>query len=272
MKSILQYSLFLLSFAFSSFAQAAADDSTYVIRPNDTISLLVYEEPDLSVQVNVLQTGQASFPLIGSVEVGGLSVDAAATKITELYAKDYLVEPRVTLTVDKYATDYISVIGAVKQPGQIPIPLSGDLDLGSAVASAGGIIENADQNNIQLVRAAGGTTTYSLAQIQGSAGRTKLKSGDRVIVNESQYVNRFVRVLGKVNKAGAIPFPIDGRLDLVSAIAMAGGMNEMANQKKVRITRGSTVKEINFNDYSREGAKPYYLQPDDIITVPERIF
>ena len=265
--------LFLFLAALCGPLHAQGAGSTYIIRPNDTISLTVYEEPDLSVQgVRVLQTGQASFPLIGSVAISGISVTAAAEKIRELYAKDYLVEPRVTLTVDDYATDYISVIGAVKQPGQIPIPVSGHLDLGSAIATAGGLTENADQTNIQLIRASGATSSYTLTAIQGAAGRTKLNSGDRVIVNESRFVNRFVTVLGRVGKPGAVPFPIDGRLDLVTAVAMAGGLTELANPKKVTISRGNKVTEIDFRDFSQRGGKPYPLQPDDIITVPERIF
>ena len=158
---------------------AGTDDVTYVLRPNDTIRLAVYEEPDLSVQVRILKTGQASFPLIGSVEIGGLSVSAAAAKIRELYAKDYLVDPKLTLTVDEYATEFISVIGAVRNPGQIPMPVSGQLDLASAMATAGGLAETADANSIQLVRASGTTSTYSMAAIQGEAGRVKLGPGDR---------------------------------------------------------------------------------------------
>ena len=134
---------------------AAKEDSSYILRPNDTISLSVYQELDLSVKVRILKTGEASFPLIGSVEVGGLSVAAAAAKIRDLYAKDYLVDPKLNLTVDEYATEFISVIGAVKIPGQIPMPVSGHLDLASAMATAGGLLENADANSIQLVRASG---------------------------------------------------------------------------------------------------------------------
>lgn len=247
-------------------------DETYVLRPSDMVKLAVYEEPDLSVQVRILKTGQASFPLIGSVEIGGLRVAAAVEKIRELYAKDYLVDPKITLTVDDYATDFISVIGQVKQPGQIPIPQSGVLDLGSALATAGGVTENADSNSIQLVKASGATQIYTLASIQGAGGRTKLQSGDRIIVNESRYVRRFVTVLGRVSKPGAVPFPIDGRLDLVTAIAMAGGVTEMANPKKIKINSKGKVREVDFRAVSQGGGDPIILQPDDIVTVPERLF
>ena len=254
------------------FVHAAPEDGTYILRPNDTIRVAVYEEPDLSVQVRILKTGQASFPLIGSVDVGGISVSAAATKIRDLYAKDYLVDPKLTLTVDEYATEFISVIGAVKNPGQIPMPVSGNLDLASAMATAGGLAENADSNGILLVRASGTTSTFSMSSIEGGSGRIKLESGDRVIVNQSAFVGKTVTVLGQVGKPGPLTFPMNGRLDLVNAVAMAGGLTELANPKKVSINRKGTVTVVDFREISQRGDRPFLLQPDDVITVAERLF
>lgn len=248
------------------------EDVTYVLRPNDTIRLAVYEEPDLSVQVRILKTGQASFPLIGSVEVGGLTVAGAAARIKELYLKDYLVDPKLTLTVDEYATEFISVIGAVKVPGQIPMPVSGHLDLASAMATAGGLAENADVNGIQLVRASGTSSSYSMSSIQGEAGRIQLSPGDRIIINQSVFVGKTLTVLGQVGKPGPLTFPLNGRLDLVNAIALAGGLTDLANPKKVTINRKGTVTVVDFKAISQRGDRPLILQPDDVVTVAERLF
>lgn len=245
---------------------------SYSLRPNDTIRLAVYEEPDLSVQVRILKTGQASFPLIGSVEVGGLSVSDATRKIRDCYAKDYLVDPKITLTVDDYATEFISVIGAVKSPGLIPMPVSGHLDLASAIASVGGLAADADLNKIQLVRAAGAIASFSMVAIQGASGRIQLAAGDRIIVNQSAFVGKTVTVLGQVGKPGPLPFPLNGRLDLVNAVALAGGVTEMANPKKVSINRKGEVTQVNFKEISQRGDRPLWLQPDDVITVAERFF
>jgi polysaccharide biosynthesis/export protein len=266
----LRLMLFLLLTATAFGAEK--DDATYILRPNDTIRLAVYEEPDLSVQVRILKTGEASFPLIGSVEVGGLSVTAAASRIRELYAKDYLVDPKLTLTVDEYATEFISVIGSVKSPGQIPMPVSGRLDLASAMATAGGLAENADANNIQLVRASGTTSNFSMSSIEGASGRIQLAAGDRIIVNQSAFVGKSLTVLGQVGKPGPVAFPLNGRLDLVNAIALAGGLTELANPKKVTINRKGTVTVVDFKVISQRGDRPLMLQPDDVITVAERLF
>ena len=276
LKNSMSFSSLLCLILFALVSAAAfgveKEDATYTLRPNDTIRLAVYEEPDLSVQVRILKTGQASFPLIGSVEVGGLSVVAAATKIRELYAKDYLVDPKLTLTVDEYATEFISVIGAVKIPGQIPMPVSGRLDLASAMATAGGLAENADANGIQLVRASGTTSNFSMSSISGVSGRIQLEAGDRLIVNQSAFVGKTMTVLGQVGKPGPIAFPLNGRLDLVNAIAMAGGLTELANPKKVTISRKGNVTTVDFKAISQRGDRPFLLQPDDVVTVAERLF
>jgi polysaccharide export outer membrane protein len=248
-------------------------DSTYILRPNDIIRLDVYEEPDLSGAVRILKTGHASFPLIGSLEISGLSVKAASAKIRDLYAKDYLVDPKLTLTVQEYATDFISVIGAVRNAGQIPIPVSGNIDLAAAMATAGGLSETADSNSILLVRASGENATYSMPSIvNGPNGRIKLEAGDRIIVNQSDYVGKSLTILGQVGRQGPIPFPVSGRLDLVTAIAYAGGLTDLANPRKVTINRKGRVIILDYREISQRGDQPFLLQPDDIVNVPERLF
>ncbi len=250
-----------------------SQDSGYILQPNDTLKLDVYEEPDLTCSVRILKTGEASFPLIGSLKISGLSVSAAASKIRELYAKDYLADPKLTLTVSDYSTQYITVVGAVMTPGQIPIPVSGDLDLVSVMARAGGLAANADANAILLARASGTTSRFSMAEIQsGNAGRIKLGAGDRITVSQSIYVGKTITILGQVRTPGPLPFPVDGRLDLVKAVAMAGGLTDLANPRKITINRKGKISVVDYKAISQQGDQPLLLQPDDILTVAERIF
>jgi polysaccharide export outer membrane protein len=255
-------------------AALAADkeEATYILRPNDVISVAVYEEADLCVQVRILKTGQASFPLIGPVQISGLTISAAAERLRELYAKDYLVDPKLNISVTDYATEFISVIGAVKSPGQIPMPVSGHIDLVTAMTSCGGLAETADANGIRLVRASGAISTYTMDAIQGASGRTQLAAGDRIIVNQSAFIGKTFAVLGQVSKPGPLPFPVKGKLDLVNAIAIAGGLTDLANPKKVSINRKGTVILVDFKAISQRGDRPFLIEPDDVITVAERLF
>ena len=255
-------------------AEIKPTEATYVLRANDVIRLDVYEESDLSTTVQILKTGQASFPLIGSVEISGLSVSAAASKIRELFiSEEFLVDPKVTLAVSSYATEYVSVIGEVRSPGQIPIPVSGKLDLATAMATCGGPSPSADVNRIMLVRESGPPSAFTMASItSGASGRVELAPGDRIIVSQSAYVGKSITVLGMVGKPGPMPFPTSGKLDLVQAIAFAGGLTQMANQKKVSINRKGTVTVVDYKEISERGDRPYPLLPDDIVIVAERIF
>ena len=78
-------------------------DANRVLRPNDLIRVEVADEPDLSLNVRILKSGEVSLPLLGSVKIAGLSVKAAAAKIRDLYAKDILNDPKVTLTIRAFA-------------------------------------------------------------------------------------------------------------------------------------------------------------------------
>lgn len=251
---------------------AAATDAAYILRPKDTIKLEVYQEADLSVEVCILKTGEASFPLIGSVPIAGLSVGAATEMIRARYLKGYLNDPEITLSVKEYAAEFISVIGSVKIPGQIPMPSSGRMDLASALATAGGLAPDADENGIRLVRASGTAADFTMAAIRGASGVTQLAPGDRVIVNKSPFTDKKVSVLGHVVKPGPIAFPSSGKLDLVNAIALAGGITGLANPKKIMINRKGTTTTVDFNEISQRGDQPLLLQPDDVITVSKRLF
>lgn len=250
---------------------AVTEKSSYVIKPNDVIKLAIFNEPALATQTKVLQTGEAMFPLIGPVKIAGLSISDSIEKIRALYDADYVVEPKVTLTVDEYALQEVSILGAVRRPGQVPIPVSGKLDLSAAIATAGGLAESADPASISLERSGGQLSVYSLAAIQ-RGNKVQLSPGDRIIVGESRFLNKTVTFVGQVRTGGAIPFPLDGNLDIVTAVARAGGFTDMANAKKVNVNRKGNIIVVDVKDMSSKGAKMFKLEPDDIITVPERLF
>ena len=221
-------------------AQAAANlRETYVLRANDTVRLSVYEEPELATEVTILKTGQASFPLIGTLEIEGLSLTEASDQIRARYAADYIRTPMVTLTVVEYATEYVSVIGQVSQPGKVPIPQVGQLDLGSALASAGGITDSADPKNLQWISAAGESRVFALTEIQGESGGIVMTAGDKLVVHESVFARSEFSVLGEVSKPGSYPIPKSGKMDLSSALAMAGGLNEFADASAIKLVKAT---------------------------------
>lgn len=85
-------------------------------------------------------------------------------------------------------------------------------------------------------------------------------------------MNKSVTFVGQVRTSGSISFPMDGDLDIVTAVARVGGFTDLANPKKVNVNRKGVIIVVDVKDMSSKGAKIFKLQPDDIITVPERLF
>jgi protein involved in polysaccharide export with SLBB domain len=159
----------------------------------------------------------------------------------------------------------------VNIPGHILIPASGKFDLASAIATAGGLAPTADPGSISLLRASGETSRHTFAGIQ-KGGVVKVGAGDRIIVGESRYLNQTVVFVGEVRTAGPIPFPLDGNLDIVMAVARAGGFTDLANPRKVSVNRGGVVTVHDVKDMASRGNNAFRLESNDIVTVPERWF
>lgn len=252
----------------SAFAKA---ETKGVIKAGDSIKMEVFNEEELTTRTKLLQSGEAVFPLIGSVNLSTLTIQQATDKITELYAKDYLVSPKVSLTIEEYAVVYIDVMGSVTTPGRVPLPSIGNLDLSMAIASAGGLTASADPDGIEVVGADGGRRTFSAGSLKSNGG-VQLKAGDRVVVAESRFSGKILTIRGQVKKPGPMRFPVNGKLDLVTAIALAGDLTDLANQRKITVTRGDKSFTVDLREYTSDTSKRFYLQPGDLINVPERLF
>ncbi|MFC7338073.1 polysaccharide biosynthesis/export family protein [Haloferula chungangensis] len=264
----------LLASTFLILSSCAEDESTAAgpkLKIGDSISMAVYKQSDLTTSATISKSGEVSFPLIKNVKLEGLSVVEATEKIRSLYAEKYLVDPSVTLEVTNYSSERITVTGAVRGPGQFDIPGTGKYGLTAAIAAAGGLDARADRDRIVIYRASGRQETYS-EDVLSTDRHIPLGSGDRVVVMESPFLNKRVSVLGKVGRPGPVAFPLDGKLDILTAIAGAGGFTPLANTKKVKINRGGQIIMIDVKALGEAGNKPFYLKEGDIVNVPERLF
>lgn len=124
----------------------------YVLRPSDILQVKIYKEEDLTREVSVSQEYTVSLPLIGNVSVKNRSVRQIEEMIRQLYERDYLVNPQVTLIVLKYAERAVNVIGSVNSPQAVPFPPERGLTLLEAVARAGGFSRLADRSKVKIIR------------------------------------------------------------------------------------------------------------------------
>ncbi len=126
----------------------------YVLRSNDQVAIEVFGEDDLRTNTRLNGEGNLSLPLLGSVHLGGLTLAQAATKITELYGHDYLVNPRVNVTLVGYAKRRFTILGQVNRPGSYEMPEGSPdgVDLLEAIAMAGGYSRIAAPERISVRR------------------------------------------------------------------------------------------------------------------------
>ncbi len=126
----------------------------YVLSPNDQVAVEVFGEDDLRTNGRLNGEGNLSLPLLGSVRLSGLTLTQAAARLTELYAKDYLVSPKVNVTLVGYAKRRFTILGQVNRPGSFEMPdgSPGGIDLLEAIAMAGGYTRIAAPGRISVRR------------------------------------------------------------------------------------------------------------------------
>ena len=150
----------------------------------------MFQEPDLQRQVRVTDGYDLALPLIGVVNVRGLTVHKAEELIRNLYNARYLVNPQINITVLEYAKVTVNVLGAVNSPGTIIIPPEQPLKLLDAITRAGGFSRLADRKHVKVSRlAADGRTATSIVNADEIIQSTTpdswlLQKGDVIYVPE----------------------------------------------------------------------------------------
>jgi polysaccharide export outer membrane protein len=132
-------------------------DSVWVLRPNDIISMTVYQEDDLSARTTIDVNGMVMLPLLGQVNIGGLTLDHATARIQQLYDKDYLVNPQVNLVVEQFASRKFSVLGQVQRPGSFDFPQNEPMNLLEAIAISGGYTRLGAPSKVSVRRVENGS-------------------------------------------------------------------------------------------------------------------
>ncbi len=173
-KLIITLSLSIMMFL--SFNTTAEDSENYKVSTDDEISITVFNEPDLSVNKTKIGTnGSISIPLIGQINVKGLSVTDIEKKITTLLLNGYLKKPNVSVTITEYRPFYIN--GEVKRPGSYPYRK--DLTIEKAITLAGGFTERASKTSISLVG------ELDKRFVKAVSLKDTVKPGDVITISES---------------------------------------------------------------------------------------
>lgn len=270
--------------AIALFLSAACHVSCdeYRIDAEDVLSITVYDQPDLESKVRVTAQGEITFPLVGAVKVKGLTVSEVESRLAQLLEADYLVNPKVSVFIEKYHVKKVSVLGAVEKPGVYELSSEKPSTVLEAIAMAGGLSKNASLADARIMRVEGGkeeTIPVDLTAITKYSEKQRdiaLRAGDVVFVPEGYYQ---IFVLGAVEKPGSYELSKEKPTTALEAIAMAGGFSKVAAQNDTKVIRkdanGSeeTIR-VRAADITQKGEKDkdIPLQPKDVVFVPESFF
>ncbi len=250
----------------------------YRICANDLLDISVYSELDLTKTVRVTADGAISYPLLGNISVKGLTAKELETKITELLAADYLVNPQVSVFIKEYAK--ISVLGQVRSPGAYELKTG--LTVMDAIALAGGFTNQANALDVKLVRIKGNekeSISINANEVIAQGAKEKdiaLEPGDLIVVGELSEASQYVLLLGRVRSPGRYVFKKG--MTAIEAIALAGGLTETAAANGTKIIRTQngekTTIKVPVGSILQGGDKTndVPLEPDDAIVVPESFF
>lgn len=257
----------LLAAALPQWTHAADAKVDYIIGPGDVLRINVYQNPDLTLETRISESGTISYPLLGNVKLGGLSIAEAEKSIaTGLLKGNFLKQPQVNLQLLQVRGNQASVLGMVNKPGRYPIEVTG-LRLSELLATAGGIAPTG--SDIATLTGVRGGKQFRKQIDIGQLLSTGSLQDDPVIENgDSVYVNRMpmVYVYGQVQRPGSMR--VERGMTVMQVIANGGGLTLRGTEKNIKLHRrdaSGTVaeKEAPLNDLVQEG---------DVLFVRESLF
>ena len=239
----------------------------YVLGPGDVLKVTVYQNADLTLETRVSETGAISYPLLGSVKVGGLSVNAAEKLIADgLRNGNFLKAPQVNVAVVQVRGHQASVLGLVNKPGRYPIEVAG-LKLSDLIAMAGGVATGGSEI-VTLVGTRDGKGFRQEVDLPSLFGASS-KTDDPVVLNgDIIYVDRVPTfyIYGEVLRGGQLR--LERGMTVRQALAAGGGVTQRGTQKGMKLHRRDADGNVKILDATMEMP----LQPNDVIYVRESLF
>jgi polysaccharide export outer membrane protein len=250
-----------------SSASGMAEAAGYRLAAGDLVRITVYQNPDLTLESRLTDTGTLSFPLVGVLQLGGLGIAAAERRVAEALRQGQFVrQPQVSIALLEVRGHQASVLGQVNRPGRYPIEVT-TLRLSDLLALAGGTspggadrVVVAGLRDGQPFRA-----EVDLPSLFGPDGRERdlfVRHGDTVWVDRQPQFY----IYGQVQRPGALR--LERGMTLMQALATGGGLTPRGTDKGIRIHRRGadgrmSVLRLSMHEPVLEG---------DVVHVAESLF
>jgi polysaccharide biosynthesis/export protein len=258
--------LVLVAMALYS-AGAGAQEKDLPLGAGDLIRITVFQNPELTTEARITESGTVTFPLLGEVQVGGLSTVAASGRIAQrLKNGGFVLQPQVSVNVVQFRSVQVSVLGHVARPGRFPIE-DKNYKVSDLLAMAGGITPDG-ADIISLATSRSGKEERIQIDIPAV-----MKGGDaardlQVANGDVLYVPRapMFYIYGEVQRPGQ--YRVERGMTVLQALAVGGGLTQRGTQRGVTLKRrGSGGGVIE----TRPGLEQR-LQAEDVVYVRESLF
>ena len=246
---------------------APPGNSDYRLGPGDAIGVQVYQSPDLSVDARVSESGVISYPLVGSVQLGGLTISEAEKKIADaLRVGRFVKAPQVNIVLRQVRGNQVAVLGQVNRPGRFPLETF-NTRVSDMLAAAGGTTATGDDVLI-VTGQRDGKPFRQVVDIPGlflnekAANDIVLSGGDTLYVNKAPVFY----IYGEAQRPG--PYRIERSMTVMQALAQGGGPTVRGSENRLRLhRRDATGKLVEYVPKLTD-----LIRAEDVLYVRESLF
>jgi polysaccharide biosynthesis/export protein len=238
----------------------------YQLGAGDNIRVVVFQNPDLTVETRVTENGTITYPLVGELKVGGLTIPDAEQKLAKALKEGHFIQqPQVNILLIQNRGNQVSVLGAVNRPGRFPLETV-DIRFSEMIAIAGGIAP-AGADVAILTGLRNGKPLRKEIDAPGMFLQNKLGEDIVVAPGDVIYVPRqpMFYIYGEVQRPGS--YRVERGMTIRQALAQGGGVTLRGTVSDLQVYRSGDPK-----DEPRNPDLSDLVRPDDVLYVKQSLF
>lgn len=262
------YTLILIFISTNSLSQSLNTNATeFSLAAGDAIRVQVFQNPDLTIETRLSENGAITYPLIGSLDIGGLSVSDAEKKLADsLETGGFIKNPQVNIILMQIRGNQVSVLGQLNRPGRFPLE-STTTRLSDMLAAAGGVTPMGHDRAVLTGLRNGKPYRVEIdMQHSLSSGNIKddvlVEGGDRIFVDRAPVFY----IYGEAQRPGV--FRLEKEMTVMQAIAVGGGISTRGTERRLRLHRKGSDGRI----VQTEPQLTDLVISNDVIYIKESLF